>query len=214
MKYVINRMRFWCVDVAENFIMGAERRDTKSFSFRDSTLLRWTPSRELVEHHALKGLYAQREALSQKQIEDLLELGQMQSYRPYEWSQRQLAPLLLGEIEEDLRHFDVFDRVPPEKWRRAELSELPKFGKPRFAQFQMLQAGTPIMPHIDAAEPKADVVATYTLRGHAEVRIGQVQFEMGPGDLYYIRDDARWKVKHEVLPPREDRMSITIRYTD
>eukprot|EP00457_Paulinella_chromatophora_P012468 gb/GEZN01012678.1/.p1 GENE.gb/GEZN01012678.1/~~gb/GEZN01012678.1/.p1 ORF type:complete len:286 (+),score=19.96 gb/GEZN01012678.1/:60-917(+) len=82
-----------------------------------------------------------------------------------------------------------------------------------FLQLQEMKAGSRIMPHVDAAQPEADVVATLCVTGSSNmVRCGPVEFEVKPGDLYVLANRARWDVKHEVFGADQDRLSITIRY--
>ena len=95
--------------------------------------------------------------------------------------------------------------------RPAARLAVPGLEAASFLQLQALQRGTGVMPHIDAATPRAEVVATVGLRGHCTVRIGHVELEVG-GATYCLEGRARWKAKHEVLPSRVDRLSVTIRY--
>lgn len=81
-----------------------------------------------------------------------------------------------------------------------------------FAQLQVLERGVPVRPHIDAASPPAEVIATIVLQGQATVRIGAVEAEVAAGDAYLISGPARWGVKHEVLASSADRLSVTLRY--
>jgi len=160
----------------------------------------------------------------------------------YESDARQVAPVLPEAVApgalSELEDFEVFGGVPPSRW--LELAQLERVGCERvrrgarllsalhadrlpalavpgleaasFLQLQALQRGTGVMPHIDAATPRAEVVATVGLRGHCTVRVGHVELEVGVGDVYCLEGRARWKVKHEVLPSRVDRLSVTIRY--
>ena len=156
----------------------------------------------------------------------------------YEESSRKMAPVLPApqgnKDYDELRDFEVFGGEDPTLWLRipslveegwpgaAVLHELtsgrmPQLGIPgmeraSFLQLQYLQRGSGIHPHIDAAIPKAEVVATIGLEGSAVVRVGNVELFVGEGDLYVITGKARWEVKHEVLPSRADRLSTTIRF--
>ena len=136
------------------------------------------------------------------------------------------SSVALSELED----FEVFGGVPPSRWlgsrsssawaasaaggaRCALRRRLPlavRAEAASFLQLQALQRGTGVMPHIDAATPRAEVVATVGLRGHCTVRVGHVELEVGVGDVYCLEGRARWKVKHEVLPSRVDRLSVTI----
>ena len=44
------------------------------------------------------------------------------------------------------------------------------------------------------------------------MRVGNVVLGVDEGDVYVLTGAARWHVKHEVLPPTNDRMSLTVRF--
>ena len=139
-----------------------------------------------------------------------------------------------GELED----FEVFGGVDPKSWLSLSalqastdvrvqqgavlLSDLirhrlPRLGVPHmqvpsFLQLQTLERGCGIMPHIDAATPRAEAVATLGLIGTCQVRVGPVLLPVAAGDMYVLTGEARWHVKHEVLPPFQDRMSCTVRF--
>ena len=139
-----------------------------------------------------------------------------------------------GELED----FEVFGGVDPKSWLSLSalqastdvrvqqgavlLSDLirhrlPQLGVPHmqvpsFLQLQTLERGSGIMPHIDAATPRAEAVATLGLIGTCQVRVGPVLLPVAAGDMYVLTGEARWHVKHEVLPPFQDRMSCTVRF--
>jgi hypothetical protein len=142
-----------------------------------------------------------------------------------------------GELQE-LEGFEVFGGVSPQSWLflsalansrdekvqqgGALLSQLvwnrmPALGiatmqVPSFLQLQALERGNGIQPHIDAAVPRADAVATIGLVASTVIRVGPVLLRVNAGDLYVLTGAARWSVKHEVLPPTRDRMSLTTRF--
>lgn len=222
LRYAVNRARSWIRETCELAVMGGELRDTAKFSYRDAIGEAWALPRNLQEHPRLHGLFAWQAALSMKERSALVTASESLGYRPYESSQRLLAPILMCDHDlDDLRDLEVFHGLAPEQWLRpkdlgpeaqAVLESLTWLGIPRFGQFQFLERGTPIFPHIDAASPRADVVATFTLCGHADVRIGHVVLSPKPSDLYVLTRQARWDVKHEVLPSMSDRLSLTVRF--
>jgi hypothetical protein len=83
-----------------------------------------------------------------------------------------------------------------------------------FHQWQLLERGSCIAPHIDAEVPPADAVCTLSLgTGHADsVQVGNVAFQVLAGDLYLISGPARWEVDHEVHRSTRDRLSVTLRW--
>eukprot|EP01051_Picozoa_sp_SAG22_P006170 SAG22_NODE_395_length_11139_cov_14.562500_5_plen_290_part_00 len=82
-----------------------------------------------------------------------------------------------------------------------------------FLQLQQLQRGASVRPHIDAAVPPAELVATVGLTGTATVRVGAVELQVEAGDVYCITGPARWEVKHEVLASTRDRLTVTLRFS-
>ncbi len=83
-----------------------------------------------------------------------------------------------------------------------------------FFQWQLLERGTAVAAHIDAATPPADTVITLALGegGRDSVRVGHVAMRVVAGDLYAITGPARWQVDHEVHCSTSDRLSLTIRF--
>ena len=83
-----------------------------------------------------------------------------------------------------------------------------------FFQWQELERGTCVAPHVDADTPPADTVVTLSLgRGASDsVRIGHVAMEVLAGDVYAISGPARWDVEHEVHCSTSDRLSLTLRF--
>ena len=82
----------------------------------------------------------------------------------------------------------------------------------QFLQLQALQRGAEIRPHIDAATPPADVVATLGVTGTARILVGAVETVIREGDLYLLAGAARWERKHEVLAAESDRLTVTTRF--
>jgi hypothetical protein len=141
-----------------------------------------------------------------------------------------------------LDEFEVFDCAPPRDWLSLRqllesetedvasgarvlrqltdsiVQKLPEVLSPRagcdFLQFQMLERGASVTPHIDAAWPPADVVATLTLSGTSSVVVGRVEVELRVGDVYAIAGAARWDDEHEVWPSFQDRLTLTLRYNE
>jgi hypothetical protein len=141
-----------------------------------------------------------------------------------------------------LDEFEVFDRSHPRNWlslRRLLDSEtadvargarvlrrvidsivekLPGALSPRagcdFLQFQYLERGASVTPHVDAPSPPADVVATLILSGDSSIVVGDVAVELRVGDVYAIAGAARWDVEHEVRPSFADRLTLTLRYSE
>ena len=100
----------------------------------------------------------------------------------------------LGELED----FEVFGGVPPSAWlllsalqrdddplvqqgarllaqlvwHRMPALGLPDMQMPSFVQLQMLERGSGIMPHLDAATPRAEGVATIGLVGYCQASLG------------------------------------------
>lgn len=112
-------------------------------------------------------------------------------------------------VERDIRElegFEVFGGVPPQSWlllsalekhddalvRRggALLSScvwdrMPALGNtsmqvPSFLQLQTLERGNGIQPHIDAAKPRAEAVATIGLQSNSHIRVGPVTLRYHP----------------------------------
>ena len=83
-----------------------------------------------------------------------------------------------------------------------------------FFQWQHLERGTAVAPHVDANRPPADTVATLSLGSgaHDTVRVGHAKLRVTAGDLYAISGHARWDVDHEVHCSTSDRLSLTFRY--
>lgn len=221
MRYVLNRARAMAREACELAVMGGELRDTGTFSFRDAQREIWElPEGELGEHANQRGLWGQRQFVSDAEGADIIKKSmEGATLQPYEGRQRLLAPILLCDDVEDLRDLEVFGGLPPEQWPRlvdppAFLGRVSRaFGaRPRFAQIQFLERGTPVLPHIDAASPRSEAVATITLQGSATVRVGAVEFEARERDIYILVGPARWDVKHEVLASQTDRLSVTTRY--
>ena len=144
-----------------------------------------------------------------------------------------------------LGDFEVFGGPPVEQWLRLEeladsdnlrqrdgaeralrlQRELPELlpclstlSQPRclFHQWQLLERGAAVAPHVDAPTPPADVVATLELgpgRRRDSVRVGSASFGLEAGDVYAISGPARWDVTHEVLSSTSDRLSLTLRFS-
>ena len=76
-----------------------------------------------------------------------------------------------------------------------------------------MEGGVYIAPHIDAEDPPCDLIVTLCILGTNAIRVGGVEFCMGPGDVYMLSGVARSGVKHEVLSSSGDRLSVTFRFT-
>lgn len=142
-----------------------------------------------------------------------------------------------------LQNFEVFDNTHPDKWldlttlsRSSDISiaegarslgqlqssllqSLPSplpASKCHFLQLQYLEAGARVMPHIDADDPPIDIIATIPISGgtHNLLRVAACEFSISPGDAYILSGKARYDVKHEVLAAPQDRVSITLRYSN
>ena len=150
----------------------------------------------------------------------------------------------LASADAQRRHlsdFEVFGRAPVDEWLRLDaLSEeqptssgaewlrhlqrtlptrLPcvaSLASPlcSFHQFQLLERGCTISPHIDAPTPPAEVVATLSLGtgSRDSVRVGPATLQVVAGDVYAISGKARWDVTHEVHSSTNDRLSVTLRF--
>ena len=82
-----------------------------------------------------------------------------------------------------------------------------------FIQFQLMDPGVSIMPHIDSDDPVIDIIATLCVRGGKNmIRVGNVEFSLSPGNLYLLSDFARHHVKHEVFSSMESRLTVTFRF--
>lgn len=82
-----------------------------------------------------------------------------------------------------------------------------------FLQLQTLVRGAEVTAHVDAATPRADLVATLTLSGgESHIGVGPVRFCLEPGDVYAIAGKARWGVSHEVGSGWNNRVSATLRF--
>ena len=57
-------------------------------------------------------------------------------------------------------------------WHRMPALGLPDMQMPSFVQLQMLERGSGIMPHLDAATPRAEGVATIGLVGYCQASLG------------------------------------------
>ena len=70
-----------------------------------------------------------------------------------------------------------------------------------------------IAPHVDADDPKVDMIATLCVSGGLNtLRVGNVEFKISAGDVYILTGFARHHVKHEVLASPMERITITLRY--
>lgn len=224
-RYTWNRVQSLCREAAENAILGAELRDVPGkFSYRDATGCAWELPASLSSG-PVPGLSGQRNFLGDDERSAIVDVVRSVRWQSYESSTRRMAPVLFAAPDDDLRGFEVFGNLEPELWldahetrwaplRRAVDRLATALGglEPRFAQLQELDAGALIMPHIDAASPRADVVATIGLEGGARIRVAACDFTVAASDVYVLADYARWDVKHEVRPSLADRLSVTIRF--
>ena len=83
-----------------------------------------------------------------------------------------------------------------------------------FLQLQKLVRGAAVTSHLDAATPRADVVATACLSGSSAVGVGHVMLPLAAGDVYALEGHARWRVPHHVCSGYRDRLSVTFRFVD
>ena len=79
-------------------------------------------------------------------------------------------------------------------------------------QMQRLERGIKIGKHIDDLSKGGKVISTAVLQGENTIRVGNIEFTVAPGDIYALARNARYDVKHEVLPFYTDRLSATIRF--
>lgn len=140
-----------------------------------------------------------------------------------------------------LTDFEVFGNIHPSKWlslntlckhespyvskgshilRQLQL-DIPKLlnsiylshtFKCAFLQFQRMERGVRIMPHIDSDIPQVDLIVTACISGSNIIRIGSVDVLVQEGDIYALSGYARHCVKHEVLSSPQDRLTVTYRY--
>jgi hypothetical protein len=81
-----------------------------------------------------------------------------------------------------------------------------------FLQFQQMECGVRIMPHIDSDVPEVDLIVTACISGSNIIRIGSVDVQVQQGDIYALSGYARHCVKHEVLSSPQDRLTVTYRF--
>ena len=81
-----------------------------------------------------------------------------------------------------------------------------------FIQAQRLSPGVEVTPHKDPVPSGGHVIATAVLDGSSHVRVGNVVFRVGQGDVYALTGPARYQVDHEVYSSTQERTSITLRY--
>lgn len=81
-----------------------------------------------------------------------------------------------------------------------------------FLQFQRMEGGVRIMPHIDSDVPQVDLIVTACVAGSNVIRIGSVDVQVKEGDIYALSGYARHCVKHEVLSSPQDRLTVTFRF--
>ena len=81
-----------------------------------------------------------------------------------------------------------------------------------FLQFQRMECGVRIMPHIDSDVPQVDLIVTACISGSNIIRIGNVDVQVQEGDIYALSGYARHCVKHEVLSSPQDRLTVTYRF--
>lgn len=147
---------------------------------------------------------------------------------------RYLIPMLPdSDFKDDLVNFEVFNNVHPSKWLKLDTLDclgakvlnslqmaVPSMVDTKFQdmkcfliQFQRMEAGVAIRPHVDADIPKCDIVATLSVNGDKNLlRVGAEEFYISVGDVYVLSGFARHHVKHEVTPSHSTRDSITLRY--
>ena len=56
------------------------------------------------------------------------------------------------------------------------------------------------------------MISTAVIQGCNTCRVGDVEFEVQPGDVYAISKTARYDVEHEVMSDYVDRVSVTLRF--
>ncbi|KAK3245142.1 hypothetical protein CYMTET_45275 [Cymbomonas tetramitiformis] len=81
-----------------------------------------------------------------------------------------------------------------------------------FIQMQRLERGSRVGKHFDDFRKGGKIISTAVLQGENIIRVGHIQFKVLPGDVYALARNARYDVKHEVLPDPDDRLSATIRF--
>lgn len=81
-----------------------------------------------------------------------------------------------------------------------------------FIQMQRMERGSRVGMHLDDLVKGGKVISTAVLQGDNMIRVGAIEFQVEPGDVYALARDARYKVEHEVLPCPDDRLSATIRF--
>jgi hypothetical protein len=142
-----------------------------------------------------------------------------------------------------LDDFEVFGNVPHDKWLDLQMlgksseqevsvgakllldlqKDIPELlstqedigdaMKCYFLQCQKIEAGVQIMPHIDADDPKVDIISTLCVDGDENLlRVGSEEFRIKEGDVYILTGFARHHVKHEVLSSSRERTTVTLRF--
>eukprot|EP00928_Gymnodinium_smaydae_P052031 TRINITY_DN3575_c0_g1_i1.p1 TRINITY_DN3575_c0_g1~~TRINITY_DN3575_c0_g1_i1.p1 ORF type:complete len:327 (-),score=55.63 TRINITY_DN3575_c0_g1_i1:140-1090(-) len=81
-----------------------------------------------------------------------------------------------------------------------------------FIQAQALEPGAEVTAHKDPLPDGGHLIATAVIEGSSDVRVGSVRFRVDAGDVYFLADDARYEVEHEILASAAKRVSITLRY--
>ena len=116
------------------------------------------------------------------------------------------AAAVVAQGAEQLRRLQM--AVPQALSSSRLSSELSCF----FMQLQHLECGAQVTSHVDANSPRIDVIASLCVEGSNRVRVGGVTLDVEEGDVYVLEGEARFRVDHEVLPGKTDRLSITLRY--
>ena len=81
-----------------------------------------------------------------------------------------------------------------------------------FIQMQRMERGSRVGMHLDDLTKGGKVISTAVLQGNNMIRVGTIEFQVEPGDVYAIARDARYNVEHEVLPCPDDRLTATLRF--
>ncbi len=81
-----------------------------------------------------------------------------------------------------------------------------------FIQMQRMERGSRVGMHLDDFTKGGKIISTAVLQGDNMIRVGTIEFQVEPGDVYALARDARYKVEHEVLPCPDDRLSATLRF--
>ena len=78
---------------------------------------------------------------------------------------------------------------------------------------QRMERGSRVGMHLDDLTKGGKVIiSTAVLQGNNMIRVGTIEFQVEPGDVYAIARDARYNVEHEALPCPDDRLTATLRF--